>query len=97
MPGKAYIPLQGLSSCVPLVLHLHELHEALHEPAMCMSALCYVEGLGIGNAGMAEVRGSWEAVRHLPGLSRVQLKAACPLCLDNGTLAASHLFVRLQP
>lgn len=91
MPGKAYIPLQGLSSCVPLVLQA-----AGSCRAMCMPALSYVERLGIGNASMAEVRGSWEAVQHLPGPSRVQLKAACPLCLDNGTLAASHLFVRLQ-
>lgn len=72
------------------------LQAALHEPAMCMPALSYMEELGIGNTGMAQVRGCQEATQYLPGPSKAQLKATHPLCLDNGTLAASCLFVSLQ-
>ena len=76
---------------MPLVLQA-----ALHNSAVCMPPVSYMEGLGIRNTGMAQERGSWEALQHLPGPNKVQLKATHCFCLDNGTLAAPRLFVSLQ-
>lgn len=72
------------------------LQTALRETAVCLPALSCMEGLCVGNTGMAQVRGCWEAVQLLPGWSRAQLKVTHPLCLFIETLETSHLFVRLQ-
>lgn len=91
MPGKADSFSGYVWAHVPLGLQT-----ALQEFAVCLPALSCMEGLCMGSTGMAQVRGSWEAVQLLPGWSRAQLNVTQLLCLYNGALETLHLFVKLQ-